>query len=67
VVLKVRIKVFLVSRKKRKGVVILVNKWDLVEKMSTRDYEENQRIITVYRCAYSFCIGFDQTAFVKST
>jgi GTP-binding protein len=35
--------IFLVSRKKQKRVVILVNKWDLVEKtMSTRDYEENQ-------------------------
>jgi GTP-binding protein len=33
---------FWLAEKNRKGVVILVNKWDLVEKetMSTRDYEE---------------------------
>jgi GTP-binding protein len=30
--LKVRIKVFWLAEKNRKGVVILVNKWDLVEK-----------------------------------
>jgi GTP-binding protein len=38
-------------RENRKGVVILVNKWDLVEKetMSTRDYEERiKRINAVY-------------------
>ena len=40
--LKDKIKVFLVNEKNRKGIVILVNKWDLVEKdtMSTRDYEK---------------------------
>ncbi len=34
--------IFWLAEKNRKGVVILVNKWDLVEKdtMSTRDYEE---------------------------
>ena len=34
--------IFWLAQKNRKGVVILVNKWDLVEKdtMSTRDYEE---------------------------
>jgi GTP-binding protein len=37
------------------------------ETMSTRDYEEKIKAsITVYRCAILFCIGFDQTAFVKS-
>jgi hypothetical protein len=41
---------------------------DLVEKdtMSTRDIEEKlERINALYRCAYSFCFGFDQTAFVE--
>jgi GTP-binding protein len=34
--------IFWLAEENRKGVVILVNKWDLVEKetMSTRDYEE---------------------------
>nr|WP_315159760.1 ribosome biogenesis GTPase Der [uncultured Flavobacterium sp.] len=34
--------IFWLAEKNRKGVIILVNKWDLVEKdtMSTRDYEE---------------------------
>ncbi len=38
--------IFWLAEKNRKGVVILVNKWDLVEKdtMSTRDYEEKIRI-----------------------
>ena len=33
--------IFWLAEKNRKGIVILVNKWDLVEKdtMSTRDYE----------------------------
>mgnify|MGYP000087157209 CR=1 FL=1 len=37
--------IFWLAEKNRKGVVILVNKWDLVEKetMSTRDYEEKIR------------------------
>ena len=37
--------IFWLAEKNRKGVVILVNKWDLVEKetMSTRDYEERIR------------------------
>ena len=35
----------MVGRENRKGIVILVNKWDLVEKdtMSTRDYERKIR------------------------
>jgi GTP-binding protein len=37
--------IFWLAEKNRKGVVILVNKWDLVEKdtMSTRDYERKIR------------------------
>lgn len=37
--------IFWLAEKNRKGVVILVNKWDLVEKdtMSTRDYEKKIR------------------------
>ena len=37
--------IFWLAEKNRKGIVILVNKWDLVEKetMSTRDYEEKIR------------------------
>ncbi len=37
--------IFWLAEKNRKGVVILVNKWDLVEKetMTTRDYEETIR------------------------
>ncbi|CAM4006902.1 ribosome biogenesis GTPase Der [Flavobacterium antarcticum] len=37
--------IFWLAEKNRKGVVILVNKWDLVEKetMTTRDYEEKIR------------------------
>ena len=37
--------IFWLAEKNRKGVVILVNKWDLVEKdtLSTRDYEEKIR------------------------
>jgi GTP-binding protein len=37
--------IFWLAEKNRKGLVILVNKWDLVEKdtMSTRDYEEKIR------------------------
>jgi GTP-binding protein len=37
--------IFWLAEKNRKGVVILVNKWDLVEKetMTTRDYEEQIR------------------------
>ena len=37
--------IFWLAQKNRKGVVILVNKWDLVEKntMSTRDYEQKIR------------------------
>ena len=37
--------IFWLAQKNRKGVVILVNKWDLVEKdtMSTRDYENKIR------------------------
>lgn len=37
--------IFWLAEKNRKGVVILVNKWDLVEKdtMSTRDYEKRIR------------------------
>ncbi len=37
--------IFWLAEKNRKGVVILVNKWDLVEKdtMSTRDYENKIR------------------------
>jgi GTPase len=37
--------IFWLAEKNRKGVVILVNKWDLVEKdtMSTRDYEQKIR------------------------
>ena len=37
--------IFWLAEKNRKGVVILVNKWDLVEKdtMSSRDYEEKIR------------------------
>jgi GTP-binding protein len=49
--------IFWLAEKNRKGVVILVNKWDLVEKetMSTRDYEEKiKQINAVYGCAYSF-------------
>jgi GTP-binding protein len=57
---------FLVSRKNRKGVVILVNKWDLVEKKPCQPVitKRKSRINAVYRCLF-FCIGFDQT-FVKS-
>ncbi|MDI9257537.1 ribosome biogenesis GTPase Der [Flavobacterium sedimenticola] len=37
--------IFWLAEKNRKGVIILVNKWDLVEKdtMSTRDYEQKIR------------------------
>ncbi|OYU81672.1 MAG: ribosome biogenesis GTPase Der [Flavobacterium sp. BFFFF1] len=37
--------IFWLAEKNRKGIVILVNKWDLVEKdtMSTRDYEQKIR------------------------
>jgi GTP-binding protein len=37
--------IFWLAEKNRKGVVILVNKWDLIEKetMTTRDYEEKIR------------------------
>ena len=37
--------IFWLAEKNRKGVIILVNKWDLIEKdtMSTRDYEANIR------------------------
>jgi GTP-binding protein len=53
-----RPKYFLVGRKNRKGVVILVNKWDLVERKprQLRDLRrENQASINaVYGCAYSF-------------
>ena len=37
--------IFWLAEKNRKGIVILVNKWDLVEKdtMSTRDYEDKIR------------------------
>jgi GTP-binding protein len=57
----------LVSRKKnRKGVVILVNKWDLEKTMSTRDYEENGKLMP-FTDVPILCIGFDQAAFAKST
>jgi GTP-binding protein len=60
--------IFWLAEKNSKGVVILVNKWDLVEKetMSTRDYEEKTRINAIYWCANSFVSALTKQRLLKA-
>ena len=49
------VNIFSLAARKGKGIVVLVNKWDLIDKSTNtaRDYEKQlkEKISTVYRCA----------------
>ena len=48
-------RIFHIADKNKKGIIILVNKWDLVKKkiLSTSIIEdENRKNISIYRCSY---------------
>jgi GTP-binding protein len=62
--------IFWLAEKNRKGVVILVNKWDLVEKKPCQPEitkrKSKEAINAVYGCAYSFVSALTKQRLLKS-
>lgn len=63
--------IFHLIERNRKGIVILVNKWDLIEKDGKTTIAYEKRIAgknrTFQGCRYYFHFGTDQTTLIKSS